>query len=66
MPYQSTWYLWTQAPNTLAVTARLGPGPNEGSAMVIARSFFAEPGMFHLMSPRVVFLETGYKLMELM
>jgi hypothetical protein len=48
------------------VTARLGPGPNEGSAMVIARSFLTEPGMFRLMSPRVVLLETGYKLVELM
>ena len=48
------------------VPARLGPGPNEGSAMVIARSFVTEPRMFCLVSPRVVFLETGYKLVELM
>ena len=48
------------------VTARLGPGPNEGSAMIIARSFATEPRVFCLVSPRVMFLETGRELVELM
>jgi hypothetical protein len=47
------------------VTARLGPGPNEGSAMIVTRSFLTEIGMLRLMSPRIMFLETGYKLVEL-
>jgi hypothetical protein len=48
------------------VTARLGPGPNEGSAMVIARSFATKPRVFCLVSPRIMFLETGYELVEFM
>ena len=47
------------------VMAQLGPGPNKGSTMIIAQSFLAEPRMFCLMSPHVVLLETGYKLVEL-
>jgi WD40 repeat protein len=47
------------------VMARLGPGPNEGSMVIITRLFLTEPRMFHLMSLCVVLLETGYKLVEL-
>jgi hypothetical protein len=48
-----------------SVTARLGPGPNEGSTVIITQSFLTEPRMFCLVSPRVVLLETRYKLVEL-
>ena len=48
------------------VTARLGPVPNEGSMVIVTRSFLTEPRMFRLMSPRIMLLETGYKLVELM
>ena len=48
------------------VTARLGPGPNEGSTVIVTRSFLTEIGMLRLMSPRVMLLETGYELVELM
>jgi hypothetical protein len=33
--------------------------------VVIARSFLTETRMFHLMSPRIMLLETRYKLVEL-
>ena len=48
-----------------SVTARLGPGPNEGSAVIITWSFMTEPQVFCLVSPHVVLLETWYKLVEL-
>jgi hypothetical protein len=33
--------------------------------VVVTRLFLTETRMFHLMSPRVMLLETGYKLVEL-
>ena len=33
--------------------------------VIVARSFLAEIGMLHLVSPRIMLLETGYELVEL-
>jgi hypothetical protein len=46
--------------------ARLGPGPNEGSTVIVTRSLLTKPGMLRLMSPRIMLLETRYELVELM
>jgi hypothetical protein len=56
-------FMWLKA--LAFVTARLGPGPNEGSMVVITRSFLTEPRMFCPMSPRIMLLETRHKLVEL-
>jgi hypothetical protein len=33
--------------------------------VIVTRSFLAEVGMLRLVSPRIMLLETGYKLVEL-